>query len=212
MGEALKGIFITFEGGEGSGKSTQARRLAAYLASLGHIVCTTREPGGTAEAEALRALLVNGAVDSWSVEAEALLMNAARDSHLRVVIRPALARGETVICDRFMDSTRVYQGHAGGCAMELLMQLERAIVKDTAPDLTLVFDLDPAIGLARASSRSPGQEARFEGKGLAFHQKLRAGFLAIAKAEPKRCHVVAADQTEDQVFGAITRVVERCLG
>ncbi len=208
----MKGLFITFEGGEGSGKSTQVKRLAAHLETKGLKICTTREPGGTVEAEALRGLLVNGKVDAWSVEAETLLMNAARDSHLRKVIRPALARGETVVCDRFMDSTRVYQGHAGGCDIEFLRRLEGAIVKETVPDLTLVFDLDPKVGLARASSRSQTHEMRFEGKGLAFHQKLRKGFMAIAKAEPDRCHLINAEQAEDEVFDTIVKIVGRHLG
>lgn len=208
----MRGLFITLEGGEGTGKSTQARRLRAHLVEKGLQVCTTREPGGTLEAEALRSLVVNGTADSWSVVGEALLMNAARDSHLRQVIRPALSRGEVVICDRFMDSTRVYQGHAGGCDIELLMKLERAVVMDTVPDLTLVFDLDPIVGLARASKRLQNHEARFEGKGLSFHQKLREGFLAVAEAEPKRCQIVLANQTEDRVFFDIVSIVEPYLG
>jgi dTMP kinase len=208
----LKNLFITFEGGEGSGKSTQARKLTEHLSTKGFKILSTREPGGTNEAEALRSLLVNGTADAWSPEAEALLMNAARDSHLRNIIRPALAQGETVICDRFMDSTRVYQGFAGGCDLSFIKALEYAVVKDTVPNLTLIFDLDPVIGLARAGKRSNTHEARFEGKGLAFHQKLRDGFQFIAKAEPMRCHVIKADQTEREVFAQIEQVVERALG
>ena len=145
-------MFITFEGGEGAGKSTQIRLLAARLEALGRKVCLTREPGGAPEAEALRELLIHGGTDRWSPEAEALLNYAARDAHLRQTIRPALARGEVVLCDRFMDSTRAYQAYAGGADMGLVDALERAIVGPTQPHLTLVFDLDPALGLARAQA------------------------------------------------------------
>jgi dTMP kinase len=192
--------FVTFEGGEGSGKSTQARRLAEHLQMLGHRVCLTREPGGTASGEKIRDLVVSGATDAWSPIAEALLMNAARDAHLQEVIRPALEDGKTVLCDRFLDSTRVYQGTAGGCPRDLIDTLEQHVVGKTRPDLTLVFDLDPLIGLARATERSQGHGVRFENKGLAFHQKLRIGFLDIAKAEPKRCFVIDASLSEDVVF------------
>jgi dTMP kinase len=197
---------MTFEGGEGSGKSTQARRLAAHLQKLGHKVCLTREPGGTASGEKVRDVVVSGENDAWSPVAEALLMNAARDVHLREVIRPALARGQTVICDRFLDSTRVYQGLAGGCPLELIETLELHIVGETRPDLTFIFDIDPVIGLARANARSQGHGVRFENKGLAFHQKLRQGFRSIATAEPQRCRVVDASQSEDDVFQQIIKL------
>jgi dTMP kinase len=192
--------FVTFEGGEGSGKSTQARHLAAHLEALGHQVCLTREPGGTPSGEKLRDIVVSGSADAWSPVAEALLMNAARDAHLNDVIKPALAAGKLVVCDRFLDSTRVYQGVAGGCPMDLIDTLERHVVGKTRPSLTLIFDLDPKIGLERAMSRSQGHGVRFENKGLAFHQKLRAGFLEIAKAEPQRCRIIDASQSEDMVF------------
>jgi dTMP kinase len=190
-------MFITFEGGEGTGKSTQIRLLAAKLKD----VLVTREPGGTPQAETLRGLLVSGDVASWSAEAEALLNYAARDSHLNEVIRPALAHGTIVLCDRFMDSTRAYQAYAGGCSIELIDQLEASIIGQTRPDLTFIFDLEPEIGLARAKAR--GGEDRFERKGMAFHQKLHAGFLAIAAAEPNRCIVINANQSVEKVSADI---------
>ena len=192
-------MFITFEGGEGTGKSTQVKLLAERLRAEGKDVVTTREPGGTPEAEALRALLVSGDTSRWSAEAEALLNYAARDSHLAKVIRLALASNKTVICDRFMDSTRAYQGFAGGCPMEMIDQLERSIVGTTKPNLTLIFDLDPKLGLARAKLRGDAVEDRYERKGLAFHQRLRDGFLAIAKSEPARCKLIDASQSIDDV-------------
>lgn len=192
-------MFITFEGGEGTGKSTQVKLLAARFRDQGREVLTTREPGGKAQAESLRALLVTGDTTRWSAEAETLLLYAARDSHLRELIRPALARGKTVICDRFMDSTRAYQGFAGGCPIQLIDALEKSIVAHTRPNLTLIFDLEPSLGLARAQTRSMGVEDRFERKGLAFHKLLREGFLAIAKAEPERCKVIDASQSVEAV-------------
>ena len=203
----MAGLFVTFEGGEGTGKSTQLKLLAEKLTAQGHQVVQTREPGGTAEAEVLRALLVNGDTGRWTAEAEALLNYAARDSHLRKVIRPALALGHTVLCDRFMDSTRAYQGHAGGCDMRLLDSLETSIVGNTRPTLTLLFDLDPAEGLARAKSRGDGSEDRYERKGLAFHQALRRGFLEIAKGEPARCRVIDATGSVEEVAGLVRKVV-----
>ena len=188
----MAGLFVTFEGGEGSGKSTHIKLLATALQAKGHHVVQTREPGGTAEAEALRTLLVNGDTGRWTAEAEALLNYAARDSHLQKIIRPALALGHTVLCDRFMDSTRAYQGYAGGCDMRLLDALETSIVSDTRPNLTIIFDLDPAAGLARAKARGEGSEDRYERKGLAFHQALRRGFLKIAEGDPARCRVIDA--------------------
>ena len=202
----MAGLFVTFEGGEGTGKSTQLKLLAEQLTAQGHQVVQTREPGGTAEAEALRTLLVNGDTGRWTAEAEALLNYAARDSHLRKVIRPALALGHAVLCDRFMDSTRAYQGHAGGCDMRLLDSLETSIVGDTRPNLTLVFDLDPAEGLARAKSRGDGAEDRYERKGLAFHQALRRGFLEIAEGEPARCRVIDATGSVQEVAARVRKV------
>lgn len=200
-------MFITFEGGEGTGKSTQLRLLADRLRSTGKKVTATREPGGTPEADALRTLLVSGDPGRWTPEAETLLNYAARDSHLKQVVRPALSKGETVLCDRFMDSTRAYQGYAGGCDLALIDHLEKLIVRETRPDLTLVFDLDPEVGLSRAKSRGDTAQDRFERKGLAFHQKLRAGFLAIAKADPKRCKIIDASLSVEQVSNEVWRAV-----
>ena len=206
----MAGRFITFEGGEGSGKSTHVKLLGERLKANGRDIVVTREPGGTPEAEAVRALLVSGDVARWTPQAEALLNYAARDSHLEKVLRPALARGATVICDRFMDSTRAYQGYAGGCGMALLDALERSIVDATRPDLTLIFDLDPVVGLARAKTRA-NNEDRYERKGLEFHQRLRAGFLKIAEAEPKRCKVIDASGSVDDIKARIHAAVEPLL-
>ena len=151
-----RGRFITFEGGEGTGKSTQARLLAERLTGAGREVVLTREPGGSAGAEAIRALLVTGSVDRWSATTETLLMHAARRDHIERLIGPALERGAWVVCDRFADSTRAYQGAAGGAPAELIAALEREVLGDVTPDLTLVLDLPPADGLARAAGRGPG--------------------------------------------------------
>jgi dTMP kinase len=207
----MSGLFITFEGGEGTGKTTQIKRLADYFASLDRAVVLTREPGGTPVAEALRSLLVNGDPGSLSSTAEALLNAAARDSHLRHVIRPALERGDTVLCDRFMDSTRAYQGDAGDCPLLLIDALEDHVVDLTRPDLTFIFDLDPVVGLKRAAERGQGLEDRYERKGLAFHQALRAGFLAIAKDDPARCVVIDASASVDVIHVEILAHIESRL-
>ncbi len=203
-----RGIFITFEGGEGAGKTTQLRRLAEALRARGRVVTTTREPGGTPSAEAVRNLLVRGDTDSLSATAEALLNYAARDDHLRRLIRPALERGEMVLCDRFMDSTRAYQVYAGDCPVELVDVLEREIVGDTRPDLTLIFDLPAEEGLRRAGMRNGTRQAaedRFERKGKAFHRRLREAYLRIARENPERCVVVDA-------YGAMDVVQRNILG
>ena len=197
--------FITFEGGEGAGKTTQIARLRRRLAEAGASVLITHEPGGSADADALRSLLVTGDPGRWSATAEILLNYAARESHLVHTVRPALAGGATVLCDRFMDSTRAYQGLAGGGPLDLIDRLERDIVGDTRPDLTLVFDLDPVRGLERARTRGGGD--RYERKGLAFHRRLRQAFLDIAAAEPARCRIVDAGQGEDEVAEAVWRQV-----
>jgi dTMP kinase len=197
------GFFITFEGGEGTGKSTQVARLSGHLRAKGFEVVQTREPGGTPEAEMVRDLLVNGEPGRWSAEAEALLNYAARDHHLRHLVRPALVRGDWVICDRFMDSTRAYQSHAGGCPESLIDDLEKVVVGQSRPHMTFVFDLDPVAGLVRAGARGQSGQDRFERKGAAFHEKLRQGFLEIARREPKRCKVIDASKDEDAVFSTI---------
>ena len=201
------GLFITFEGGEGAGKSTQARRLAERLRAESGLAATlTREPGGSPGAEALRDLLVRGAADRWSPTAETLILYAARADHLERTIRPALARGEVVISDRFADSTRAYQGAGGGADAALIAALEAAVVGATTPDLTLVFDLPVAAGLARAQARGDA-ETRFESKGVAFHQRLRDGFLRIAAREPERCVVIDAAAEVEAVAAAVWAAV-----
>jgi dTMP kinase len=206
-----RGIFITFEGGEGAGKSTQIRRLAERLRADGRDVVLTREPGGSPGAESIRELLLNGETDRWSALTEALLMNAARRDHIERVIAPALTRGAVVLCDRFADSTRAYQGAGGAVDQTVIAQLEAAVVGDTRPDLTLIFDLPVAEGLRRALSRNGGEE-RFEAKGAAFHERLRAAYLDIARAEPQRCVIIDATATLDAVEAAVTAAVERRLG
>jgi dTMP kinase len=206
-----RGIFITFEGGEGAGKSTQIRRLAERLRAGGRDVVLTREPGGSPGAESIRELLLNGETDRWSPLTEALLMNAARRDHIERVIAPALARGTVVLCDRFADSTRAYQGAGGQVATAVIAQLEAAVVGDMRPDLTLIFDLPVAEGLRRALSRNGGEE-RFEAKGAAFHERLRAAYLDIARAEPERCVVIDATATLDAVEAAILAAVQPRLG
>ncbi|MGH6873586.1 MAG: dTMP kinase [Aestuariivirgaceae bacterium] len=198
-----RGLFITFEGGEGTGKTTQLAKLAAALRKEGIDVLCTREPGGSPEAETIRNELVSGDAGRWSPLAEALLMNAARDSHLRNTIRPALERGTTVICDRFVDSTRAYQGAAGGVDMKLIHALEKSVVGPTMPDLTLIFDLDPKVGLARAKA----SEDRFERKGAEFHLRLADAYREIARAEPVRCHLIDASAPPDAVSAAIMKII-----
>jgi dTMP kinase len=213
----LPGFFITLEGGEGAGKSTHAGLLAERLAGIGREVVVTREPGGSPDAEKIRALLLGGEIERWSPTAEALLNYAAREDHLKVTILPALARGATVVCDRFMDSTTAYQGHAGGVDLALLVSLERAIVGESRPQLTFIFDLDPVLGLERARQRDPGKQKtkgadRFERKGIAFHQRLRAGFLEIARAEPERCIVVDVARPKEDVAEFVWQAVAARLG
>jgi dTMP kinase len=196
------GRFITFEGGEGGGKSTQLRLLADRLQKLGHELVATREPGGSPGAEALRALLVTGAADRWSPLTETLILYAARRDHVERVIRPALGRGAWVVCDRFADSTRAYQGAAGGVDPAFINELERVTLGDTRPDLTMILDLPAEEGLRRAGRRGD-DESRFEGKGLPFHDRLRAEFLAIADREPSRCVVIDASLPITSVSDAI---------
>jgi len=202
--------FITFEGGEGAGKSTQVKRLARRLEAEGRKVLLTREPGGAPGAEEIRKLLVTGAPERWTPLAETLLLFAARDDHLRETIRPALEAGKWVICDRFHDSTRAYQGLVGGVDAALIDTLEQGVIGATMPDLTLMLDLDPRSGLARADSRA-GHETRFEDKGADFHDKLREAFAMIATAAPERCAIIDAAGDEDAVAAAIWQIVESRL-
>lgn len=201
-----RGFFITFEGGEGAGKSTQVRRLAEHLRGLGHDPVLTREPGGSPGAEAIRDIVLNGPPERWSPVTEALLMYAARRDHIERVIRPALQAGKVVICDRFADSTRAYQGAGGQVDPRLIDTLEACVLEDLKPDLTLILDLPVEKGLSRALSRGGGED-RFEAKGTAFHQRLRQAFLDIAAGDPARCVVLAADRTPDAVGADIVAAV-----
>ena len=197
----MRGKFITFEGGEGGGKSTQAARMAGYLRGKGLEVLETREPGGTPESEALRDLLVQGDPDRWSALSELLLITAARVEHVNRLIEPALTEGKWVICDRFADSTLAYQGIAGELGLELVEQLQKLAVGATAPDVTFLLDVRAEAGLLRAEKRGGG--ARFEKKGAAFHQTLRDGFLALANENPQRIVLIDGEDTFDNVWGQI---------
>jgi dTMP kinase len=205
-----RGKFITFEGGEGAGKSTQARLLGRALEARGHQVVLTREPGGTPSAEEIRKLLVEGTPERWTPMSETLLFLAARADHVARLIEPALNDGKWVISDRFADSTIVYQGIARGLAADNIHRLSAAALGEFAPDLTLVLDLDPKLGLSRAGKRG-AQENRFEGFDEQFHLKLRLGFREIAAAEPKRCALINAEGSPDVVSAAIWRVIEERL-
>jgi dTMP kinase len=196
----MAGLFISFEGIDGSGKSTQARLLADALRAAGHSVTLTREPGGSAGAEEIRRLVLEGATDRWSPETEILLFTAARRDHLEKTIRPALARGDIVITDRFADSTRIFQGITRGDLTATVDALH-ALMIGAEPDLTLLVDLDPALGLARAIARA-GAEMRFEDMGLGFQTRARAGFLDLAARHP-RFRVIDGARTPDAVAADI---------
>lgn len=204
----MTGRFITLEGGEGTGKSTQIRRLAAALEQRGIKVLATREPGGAPGAEEIRKLMVEGEPGRWDAITETLLAYAARADHVARTIGPALRAGSWVISDRFSDSTFAYQGVGRGLERETIRRIDSAVLDDFAPDLTLVLDLDVTIGLKRAMSRS-GAETRFEKFGPAFHEKLREAFLDIARRNPERCRVIDASGTEDAVAEAIFTAVSR---
>jgi dTMP kinase len=217
------GKFITFEGGEGSGKSTQARLLVEALKARGDDVVLTREPGGSPFAERVRAVILDPATPPHAALSEALLFYAARADHLARTIRPALAAGRWVVCDRFSDSTRVYQGHAGTLDPGLIEALERMIVAPTRPDLTVVIDLPASEGLARAQARrnasepapaegsAPRAEDPYEARDIAFHERLREGFLAIAEAEPQRCVVVDGRLAASEVAARVWAEARRRL-
>ncbi len=196
----MPGLFLSFEGIDGSGKSTQARLLAEALRTQGHTVTLTREPGGSPGAEEIRRLVLEGATDRWSPETEILLFTAARRDHLEKTIRPALQRGEIVITDRFADSTRVFQGLTRGDLSATVDRLHDLMI-GVEPDLTLLFDLDPAKGLSRANARA-GTELRFEDMGLAFQTKAREGFLTLAARHP-RFRVIDGDADTRTVAGRV---------
>lgn len=206
-----RGRFITLEGGEGGGKSTQARRLAAYLRKTGCEVVLTREPGGSPGAEQIRALLVDGDVRRWDAVTEALLHFAARRDHLERTVLPALERDAWVVCDRFADSTVAYQGYGHGLDLADIAALTRIVVGPARPDLTLVLDLSPEAGLARAGGRGDGAD-RYERMDLAFHRRIREGYLEIARNEPDRCVVIDAGADEESVHKAVLEAVQARLG
>ncbi|WP_322989095.1 MULTISPECIES: dTMP kinase [unclassified Hoeflea] len=207
------GRFITFEGGEGVGKSTQIHRLANVLRRRGHDVLVTREPGGSLGAEAVRHVLLSGAAEEFGVRMEAILFAAARSDHVEEVIRPAIAEGTIVLCDRFMDSSRVYQGVTGNLEPQFMANLERIAVNGMVPDLTLVLDLPAEAGLGRAKAREVvgAIPDRFEKEELATHEKRREAFRDLTRNEPDRCKLINANQSEDAVALAILAATEPVL-
>lgn len=207
---STRGRFITLEGGEGAGKSTQVRRLVARLGEHGIAALATREPGGAPGAEAIRKLLVASEAPDWSPAAEALLMTAARADHVEHTIEPALAAGKWVVSDRFFDSSVAYQGIGRGYGADEVRRLQRLALGNFAPDLTLILDLDPETGLARAGRREAETgdgEDRFEKMGGDFHRTLREAFHTIAQREPGRCLLIDADGDEDTVAGRLWEAV-----
>ncbi len=197
-------MFITFEGGEGSGKTTQIAMLAEYLERQGRAVVVTREPGGTPAAEAIREFLMDAKQSGISPLTETLMFLAARSEHVEKLIKPSLAEGKWVLCDRFADSTFVYQGIARGLGVGFLKALQRHVIGEFAPRLTFLLDIHPAEGLKRAADRR-GQQTRFDTLGLDFHTQVRDGFLQLAKAEPERFRVIDASETPDVVHNAIIK-------
>lgn len=204
-----RGMFITFEGGEGAGKSTQIARLAATLRGMGHEVVLTREPGGSPGAEAVRHVILSGAAEPFGPAMEAILFAAARADHVDQVIRPAIGRGAIVLCDRFVDSSRVYQGVTGGLEPGFMQALETVAVAGMMPDLTIILDIDPQVGMRRATKRRGDEVAdRFEKEGLEVHRRRRDAFLEIARSEPERCVVIDAARPPASVATAIVRAVQ----
>jgi dTMP kinase len=211
-GRARRGRFITLEGGEGAGKSTQVRLLVSRLQERGIQVVATREPGGSPQAEALRDVLLSGAASRFGPRGEAILFSAARIDHVDKTIEPALARGAWVVSDRFADSTRAYQGALGKLDQRFIRELERVAIANARPDVTIFLDIPPEAGLLRVSNRRNGQPAdRFEAEGIEFHTALRKAFREIAKAEPQRCAIVNALAPEGEVSAAIWQEVEKRL-
>ena len=205
-----RGKFITLEGGEGSGKSTQIKLLAEAFAAAGKPCIITREPGGTESAERIRNLLVSGSTDAWSPISETLLFYAARVEHVERKILPALESGTHVLCDRFADSTLVYQGIGKNLSEDFIRSLHCLTLGDFAPDLTLILDIDPEEGLKRARAQTHN-EKRFEELSLDFHRQVRAGFLALAEREPERCVVVDASQDKTTICQYINHILHSRL-
>lgn len=207
-----RGLFITFEGGEGAGKTTQIERLAGWLRARGHRVLLTREPGGSPGAEAVRHVLLSGAAEQYGPAMEAILFSTARSDHVEQVIRPAVEAGMIVLCDRFMDSSRVYQGVSGKLDPAFMERLEEVAINGMVPDLTLILDLPAETGLERARARRGNGDAdRFEKEEADIHEERRQAFLSIAAAEPERCRVIHAARDTDAVAGAIRGQVEALL-
>jgi len=205
-----KGVFITFEGGEGTGKTTQIRLLKETLEAKGYEVVTTREPGGTPEAEKIRNLLVQRDGGNWTPMAESLLLFAGRTMHIETLIKPALAEGKIVISDRFTDSTRAYQSAGHGLSLDIVEKLSTLSIDDFSPDLTLILDLPVTVGLERSGrrlARENSDEDKFENLDLSFHEKLRDGYLKIAKMHNKRCCVIDATKSIKDVSVAIQNAV-----
>ncbi len=219
MKHKRNGFFITFEGGEGSGKTTQINRLAKAISDLGHKVVTTREPGGTHEAEKIRDLIVQRDGGQWTPMAEILLLFAARVMHVEKVIKPAIEDGHIVICDRFTDSTRAYQGYGHEFDLSIIEQINTLSLGSFAPNLTLILDVDPKMGLERSDRRlaaekflSEQMEDRYEQLDIAFHERLRKGFLEIAASDAERCCVFDASQNIDVLTQEIADIVRKRIG
>ena len=206
----MNNLFITFEGGDGSGKSTQVNLLKDYLDNLNFETIKTREPGGTPSAEILRDLVTTGEVGKWTPMSEALLMWASRYEHFIQVIEPALNSGKNVICDRFYDSTYAYQGVAHNLGIDKMEKLKKIIIGDIEPDITFVLDIDPKVGLKRSLDRS-NQENRFESYNIDFHNKIRSAFLEIAKKNKNRCVVIDASLNEQKINNLIITIIDNLI-
>ena len=205
----MQGLFITFEGGEGAGKSTQIGLLADHLRADGDDVLVTREPGGSPGAEAVRHVILSGAAEPFGPAMEALLFAAARNDHVEQVIRQALKAGQMVLCDRYIDSSRVYQGVTGNLDQDLMRAIERAAINGLMPDMTIILDLPAEVGLQRAHARrGAGTADRFEKETIDLHRKRRDAYLAIATAEPERCKVIAANRPADEIAADIAALVD----
>lgn len=212
------GLFISFEGGEGSGKTTQINRLSDYLNAQGRRIVSTREPGGTDEAEKIRNFLVKRDGGNWTPEAETLLLYAARSMHVQQIIKPGLDDGKVVISDRFSDSTLAYQGYGHGYDLQKIRDLDALILDGFKPDVTFILDIEPQKGIERSTRRLANEalnlnrmEDKFEQLDISFHEKLRAGFLEIAAQEPKRCHVIDAAQDLDKVTEDIQKIIDKVI-
>ena len=209
-------MFITLEGIEGSGKTTQISQLVKFLEKRGMDCVATRQPGGTLIGESIRSILLDPTNHALEPLAELLLYMADRAQHINELIRPALKEGKAVVCDRYFDATLVYQGFARGLNIDLIRQLHQLLFKDLKPDITLLLDLSPQVGLKRAwqqldTGQRSGDESRFEAEKVVFHEKVRAGYLELARLEPKRFSIIDAAQTQDEVFAAIRKAVSSIL-